>query len=237
VNASFGRPIQGKDVFRIFAVMLALDVVVAFVVLPLIGDDSPAQRNNADIAESAFTSATALVAIWLVMLRRPGASLADLGYVPSTARWIRLACAMGMGWLILEAAVYGEIEEVLRISSSVWWQMPGAPHTSVLEGITTLAYSAAIVPVAEELVFRGVLFRWARQRFSFWPAALVSAVPFGLVHYWLNSIIAAALIAFALCWLYERSGSLMPAIAMHGSFNVATTSVALGVEWFEISGF
>jgi hypothetical protein len=44
VNASFGAPLRGKGVFRVFLLMFLLDAVAAFLFAELIGDDTPAQR-------------------------------------------------------------------------------------------------------------------------------------------------------------------------------------------------
>ena len=71
--------------------------------------------------------------------------------------------------------------------------------------------------IAEELVFRGFLFRHLRENRTFWRAALLSAVPFTAVHLLLFSTlepvlavlsIAIALsMSFPLAWLFERSGN------------------------------
>jgi membrane protease YdiL (CAAX protease family) len=39
-----------------------------------------------------------------------------------------------------------------------------------------------IAPVAEELLVRGLLLDWLRQKMAVWPAILSSAVVFGLLH-------------------------------------------------------
>jgi membrane protease YdiL (CAAX protease family) len=80
--------------------------------------------------------------------------------------------------------------------------------------------------IAEELVFRGYLFRHMRERWSFWKAAWIAAIPFVAVHLLLfvsmPAGIAAASIAlslatsFPLAWLFERSGnSIWPPAILH----------------------
>jgi CAAX protease family protein len=99
-----------------------------------------------------------------------------------------------------------------------------------------LAYSAIIVPIAEELLFRGVIFRWLWQRLSFWPAAVASSALFGLAHVWIDSIVAAGAMGLVLAWLYERSRSLAPSILMHQTFNAAIVAAALAIEWLGLAG-
>ena len=43
-------------------------------------------------------------------------------------------------------------------------------------------YAVVMAPIAEELVFRGSIFRSVADRRGFWPGAIASAIPFGLIH-------------------------------------------------------
>jgi len=71
--------------------------------------------------------------------------------------------------------------------------------------------------IAEEIVFRGFLFRRLRERRSFWRAASIATIPFVAVHallfLTLEPVVAAAALlvslsmSFPLAWLFERSGN------------------------------
>lgn len=80
--------------------------------------------------------------------------------------------------------------------------------------------------IAEEVVFRGYLFRHFRRGRSFWRAALLSALPFVLVHLLLfatlDAMVALASLAlalslsFPLAWIFEASGnSIWPPAVVH----------------------
>jgi membrane protease YdiL (CAAX protease family) len=80
--------------------------------------------------------------------------------------------------------------------------------------------------IAEEVVFRGYLFRHFREGRSFWRAALLSALPFVLVHLFLfatlDAVVALASLAlalslsFPLAWIFEASGnSVWPPALVH----------------------
>ena len=232
-----GPPLRGTDVLLVIALILAFDTVAEWAIAALIGDATPAARNNSDIAWAGLASANIMVAIWLILLRRRGFALADLGYTATVGRWAALGIALGLALVPIEYALYQELFDLFEIDQSTsWWLLPGAPHTGLLEGVTVLAYSAIIVPIAEELLFRGVIFRWLRQRFSFWPAAVASAALFGLAHVWIDSMIAAGAMGLVLAWLYERSGSLAPSILMHQTFNAAIVVAAMAIEWLGLAG-
>ena len=80
--------------------------------------------------------------------------------------------------------------------------------------------------IAEEVVFRGYLFRHFRRGRSFWRAALLSALPFVLVHLLLfatldatvalASLALALSLSFPLAWIFEVSGnSIWPPAIVH----------------------
>jgi hypothetical protein len=77
---------------------------------------------------------------------------------------------------------------------------------------------AICAPVCEEIFFRGVLYRSLRNRFSMWPAALIAGALFGLMHAagWpLDTLPIKASFGVLMCLLYERTGSILPCIAVH----------------------
>ncbi len=86
-----------------------------------------------------------------------------------------------------------------------------------------------VAPVAEELFFRGFLFRVLRTRMAFWLAAAIDGVLFGLVHGALVIVPILAFLGFILCWTYERSGTLFVPIALHALNN----TLAYGVTTHE----
>ena len=79
-------------------------------------------------------------------------------------------------------------------------------------------------PVSEEIFFRGFVFGGLRRRLSFPLAGLISAAIFGLFHYTgagsLTVVPQLAFLGLALAWVYERTGSIYPTMAIH-AFNNA----------------
>jgi membrane protease YdiL (CAAX protease family) len=86
---------------------------------------------------------------------------------------------------------------------------------SVIAGILIVVAA----PIAEETFFRGFLFGGMRSKLSFPWAALVSALIFGAFHYTgtgsLTVLPQLMALGLVLAWLYERSGSIYPTIAVH----------------------
>lgn len=82
-----------------------------------------------------------------------------------------------------------------------------------------------LVAVGEEIIFRGVLFRWIDERYGFWWAIGVSALFFGLVH-WTNpdgtlwaSVAIAIEAGVLLGAAYKWAGTLWLPIGIHWTWN------------------
>lgn len=81
------------------------------------------------------------------------------------------------------------------------------------------------VAVGEEMVCRGVIFRWIDERWNTWVAMLVSALIFGWGHIsndnatWWSSLAIAIEAGLLLAAAYKWSGSLWVPIGIHWSWN------------------
>jgi membrane protease YdiL (CAAX protease family) len=102
--------------------------------------------------------------------------------------------------------------------------------------ITVLALTAVVLaPVAEELMFRGLLLRTFMRRLSFWPAALLSTALFGLFHvYEVHTLLGAVTLALEIavlglcnCYLVRITGRLTPGIMVHATFNGLALIIAV----------
>ncbi len=82
-------------------------------------------------------------------------------------------------------------------------------------------------PLAEEMLFRGMIYAKLRRAFSVWPAAVISAVLFGLFHAnWVQGIYAA-LFGVVLAYIYEKTQTIWGSCLLHVVFN----SISYLVEW------
>ena len=102
-------------------------------------------------------------------------------------------------------------------------------------GVLVFACAAGLVaPVAEELLFRGLLLRSLLRRFSAGTAVLVGGLVFGAIHTLTDPSIASliampALVLVGVVCGYQavRTGTLSRAIAIHIGFNAVTVVAVL----------
>ena len=78
-------------------------------------------------------------------------------------------------------------------------------------------------PLSEEMFFRGFMFAGLRRSVPFVVAALISSVRLGPLPLhgpgsW-GVVLQLSVFGLALAWLYERTGSIWPTIAVHALNN------------------
>jgi len=108
--------------------------------------------------------------------------------------------------------------------------LAGVKHESTINVALAVFQMAVSAPVVEEIFFRGLLYRSLRNRLSILPAALIAGALFGLVHitsYPLDTLPVKAAFGVIACLLYERTGSLLPGIALHSFVDGSSIDVAL----------
>jgi membrane protease YdiL (CAAX protease family) len=76
-----------------------------------------------------------------------------------------------------------------------------------------------MAPIAEELLFRGILFNTIKHAGYPLAGMFASAALFALVHGSMALMLPLFVMGFALAWVYEKSGSIIAPIVMHATFN------------------
>ena len=150
-----------------------------------------------------------------------------------TSLWraVRLAVGAAIAFLVFlliwSAFVQTSKEKLLE-------QLGTSESTLLL--VLSAGLTCVIAPVCEEFLFRGFIFGSLRNWRGPWPAAVLTGILFGGVHAGsapAADLVPLAVLGFALCLLYERTGSLYPCIALHALNN----SIAFGsLEGWSVLG-
>ena len=135
---------------------------------------------------------------------------------------ILVLCAVSGGILNL---LWSGILQQLRIqdhfSNAVQEQLFAGQAMVQLLGLGVL------VPLAEELIFRGLIYTRIRKRIPAGVAIFFSALLFALFHGNVIQMIFAFPLALILAWLYERSGWFACPLAFHMGANL--TAIVLNL--------
>lgn len=189
------------------------------------------------LAVAAVVSATALgllqvALVWLLGMRTWPPPLAQVGFAkPRTSRLFTsmlvvaaLVCSLGFAQLYTMAAM------------ALGWDFlmpPDIPDGLLLPGgwVVFSALALAVwTPIAEETFFRGFILQGLTNRWRIAPAIVVSAAVFAALHLAPALLLPVFVTGLLLGFLYHRTGSLWPCIAVHALQNVvAVLSAWLGL--------
>ena len=90
-----------------------------------------------------------------------------------------------------------------------------------------LVVACGLAPLYEELLFRGGLYRFCRQRLGRNWALVISGFLFGAMHQNLASFLPLSIFGLVLALAYEATGSIRVAVVAHGLFNLNTVLILL----------
>lgn len=205
LNDNDSQRLPGWSVLA-FLVAAPLIGVVAFWLLP--------ERTNLSMLATFF--AAGLLGIGVAVLPLGRDAPAALGLRP-------------VGWRPIVLAVVGTT--VLSFFVSQLGPQPEGVR-QVTEGIQgvralqTLAVLGILAPLAEELVFRGLLYGWLAGRWSNLVAFVISSLAFAAAHTEPVHILLVLPLGFWFGWVRWRTGSLVPTIVAHMINNTIAVAAA-----------
>ncbi|WP_433033711.1 lysostaphin resistance A-like protein [Actinomycetospora sp. CA-053990] len=168
-------------------------------------------------------SALAAVAIALSLRVR---SFAAVGLVRVPVRTVLVGVGLGViVWLVSRALILAYVAITGDTSDP---QAALTLFSGPVAATLVVLIGGLVVPLGEELLFRGVGYGVLR-RLGYVVAVVLSAGVFALAH-GLNVVFAAALLLGVVnAVLYERTGSIWPPVAAHATFNLISFALVLAV--------
>lgn len=163
----------------------------------------------------------------LALAQRRGIHLRNLGFVrPASWRPALHALAAAM----VAGPAYGAVLFMIggiqppALPDFLAVMIPAVPVVAVASWALPIVTT---VPLLEEIIFRGVLYRGLRSRLALMPALLLTGLVFAAFHMDIARIVPLAIAGAAFAYAYERSGSILPAIAAHAGLNFVWVAVVL----------
>ncbi len=82
-----------------------------------------------------------------------------------------------------------------------------------------------VAPLAEEIIFRRIIYSWLAKNISKWAAIIITSALFAIIHDSLSTFAALFFLAIGFQLIYLKYNSLIPAIIMHSCFNSITVII------------
>lgn len=217
--------------FGFFAIQMIVSMLVGVLVV-LLGLPESALESNAFTAAFYLLIATVNFALLIWFVRWQRAVPADLGFGEkprlSMVGWAVLGL---IAYILLTVLMSGLVSILFPEIDLAQEQVTGFGGTEASFDYLLIFLSLVIIPpLTEEIVFRGIVFGGLRKSLPFWLAAFVSSALFAIAHFQLNVALDTFSLAIVSCYLYERTRSLWPSIALHAIKNgIAFAVLFVGV--------
>lgn len=170
---------------------------------------------------AALSVDAALIGVTYLRFVRPGVlTLDDLGLRRGRlVRDLRTGVLVGVAVLVASAAMQGVLDRfgVRQTQLQDFQCIRDLPPA----GFLAVALAGGVMaPIAEELFFRGFVFRsYIRTRGPL-AAYLGSSLLFAALHFNLPALLPILALAATLCWAYQRTGSIVPGVVGHALNNM-----------------
>ena len=221
-------------------IILFIGVVLMGLILGLQGIDVNAGMVRPTIEMSLVLTVLEAVAliggVYFFGMRRRGIGWKGIGLRQISLKWFIIVIVIALLGIPITGLITLLILQLLNqpfsnpqldflVPQDFSW--PGAIGLVFLGGF--------VVPFAEELLFRGVLYRFIRSRWGVWEGVFLSSLIFGAIHLDIAVGITAFILGIALALLFEYSHSLWTSILLHALNNtfrilLLYVFIALGIN-------
>lgn len=217
-------PIRGRVALAALAWVLLYGAGLVVVVIVSLFAARAAGTGRPDIALVALivlggTAVATLVSVWVHLLRRRGLRWADLGFRRPDRSPLHLIWQVPV---VMLTAVAASMLVLIPLGASgtadddVLSDLVAGGPIFVVAGMLTVA---VLVPVAEEVVFRGIVLSALRARFRAVAGITLAGAVFAAVHMLPPALPYLLVVGIALCAMAEWYRSIIPGIVLHGINN------------------
>ncbi len=190
--------------------------------------------NSSNISNSSFVVLYAiqvvlmLGVVWFFALFRRKSGLRDLGL-----RYYSILKTIWYSFISLVAIFIVSFLYVFLLNSLFGIEAPSSKievlvRNGSISSNTLLVIVTLIAPLSEEIFFRGFLYQAFKKSWGVNAGLFLSSFLFAAVHLEIYSFIPIMIIGWLLAYVFEKTKSLMPAIFLHGVYNLALIMILLG---------
>ena len=143
-------------------------------------------------------------------------------------RWVVIGTGVGMGFAaFIAGTALAHVQQTLGVpvhESDMVQQLIGNANLVAL-----LPWFVLIIPISEEVFFRGYLFRHFSLRLGLPAGYILSALLFAFVHFNPSGFLVYAAVGALFAYAYQRTGNLMASMLAHCTYNgIVMAFITLG---------
>jgi membrane protease YdiL (CAAX protease family) len=212
-------------------VSFSFEVLGAVVLFAVVGKAATSGNIEYEILGYQFLVLGVVVGLLTLIFARYNVKLSDLGF--QFPGWEKLGTTVLIALVSIVAGI--AILSFLFTTFLPQYHLQGNArellgqprHISIAREVIILVWAAVEAPLAEETLFRGIIFQGLRQFFlhrfpygwSVFGGALISGIVFGLVHGEIHTLPILALLGVILAYVFQVSRSVYASALVHGIVN------------------
>lgn len=172
-----------------------------------------------------------LAGVWLLVVRRYGTTWASLGLrLPersTLAPMLVLFAGLAAGCVAVTAGMIWALDAI-GLPARI---LPLTTVPAITDPLFVVAVLGSVIltPVAEEVLFRGVLYQSLRKNMGVVLGIASSAILFAALHLQPEVVPELLVLGIMLAVAFERTRSLYPSMLMHATYNGVIILLALHV--------
>jgi len=180
-----------------------------------------------------------LVAV-LVLLRARSVPLRPLvGRIRPLGRLLGTGAGLGLAAIVGSSIVVTLLVTLSGSDATPDQVLTGDIAETPLQLVLAVLAAVVLAPLAEELLFRGLLHRSLRTRLRIVPATIVSSVLFAVVHVDVAlsqplALVGLTVVGAVMAVAYERTGSLVVPVVIHAVHNAITVLAVVVTSRFDL---
>lgn len=217
------------DGSKVFILAMLLPFILSFFISYVAGAIAKGQGVETTVVTSniwfnlivTILNVLMYVGIWLCYSKLKDINPMAVGFRPKM-KWHSYLVVIVLGIVFLFGVQYlvQAAENLLKLTGYPIDESFGSVDPENAGEYIYSIFALALVPAfCEELIFRGIVYRGFRERFSSATAILLSALAFAVVHQNLQQLIYPIILGCLLAFIVEKTGSLFLSMVVHFANN------------------
>lgn len=172
-----------------------------------------------------------IISIICFYLKNKGAAWNEYGLKEVNLKYFALSFLAIFFIAIVGGFLSSTLSDLLGLESQAEDMKKYFEGVNKLFAILSFKISASLLaPIAEELFFRGIIFKFFRQRKTFIFSALSSSLLFSLMHFDIAMLPFTFILGFATAYMLEKTQNIFYPILIHGAVNnLAVNMMLMGI--------
>jgi uncharacterized protein len=169
-----------------------------------------------------------IITTYFVYTRKKGFGYLDLGFIDVNKKWMLLSVIAGLFVVFIGGGLSTLLSKLLSLDMTNSLMEQNALSNKLwLDLLNFKLLIGILIPISEEIYFRGVLFKYFREKYKFLYAGTLSALIFSIFHFSFVLLPFTFILGFTSAYMFEKTQSIIPSFFVHIIANTIAVNTLL----------